>query len=198
MKNRRIYLLTFIVSTILLLSGCGIFSLHPLYKNSDLIVKNELIGTWISNDEDELTVIIDSAGHRKYEFIMIDGEDTVAFEMGLLELKNQYFIDLYPLEDCSFPGGSNCDMIELLVRNYIPIHTFMKLDYSSGDLILTEFDNERLIDLFANNRIRLPHEMINEDEYVVITASTDDLQKFISRYANDDDAFNEPAKYHRL
>ena len=162
------------------------------------MVKNELIGTWVSSDEDELTVIIDSVAHDKYEFTMIDDEDTVAFEMGLLELNNQYFIDLYPLEDCSFPGGGNCDMIELLVRNYIPIHTFMKLDYVNGILVLTEFDNERLIDLFANNRIRLPREMINDDEYVVITASTDELQKFISRYANDAEAFNEPSKYHRL
>jgi hypothetical protein len=198
MKNRSVYYSIVILITVVLLSGCGIFSLHPLYKNSDLIVKNELIGTWTSSDEDELTVIIDSVAHDKYEFIMIDGEDTVAFEMGLIELKNQYFIDLYPLEDCNFPAGGNCDMIELLVRNYIPIHTFMKLDYVNGTLVLTEFDNERLIDLFANNRIRLPHEMINEDEYVVITASTDELQKFISRYANDAEAFNEPSKYHRL
>jgi hypothetical protein len=159
---------------------------------------NELIGTWQSSDGDELTVKIDSVGHRKYEFVMIDGEDTVAFEMGLIQLENQHFIDLYPLEDCSFPSGGNCDMIELMVRNYIPIHTFMKLDYINGEMILTEFDNERLIDLFSNNRIRLPHEMINEDEYVVITASTDDLQKFISRYANDKQAFNDPEKYHRL
>lgn len=198
MKNRGIYYSIVILVTVVFLSGCGIFSLHPLYKNSDLIVKNELIGTWMSSDEDELTVIIDTVGNSKYEFILIDGEDTVAFEMGLMKLKNQYFIDLYPLEDCGFPAGGNCDMVELLVRNYIPIHTFMKLDYTNGDLILTEFDNERLIDLFANNRIRLPHEMINEDEYVVITASTDDLQKFISRYANDLEAFNDPEKYHRL
>jgi hypothetical protein len=198
MKNRGIYYSVVILVTVVFLSGCGIFSLHPLYKNSDLRVKNELIGSWMSSDEDELTVIIDTVGNSKYEFILIDGEDTVAFEMGLMKLKNQYFIDLYPLEDCGFPAGGNCDMVELLVRNYIPIHTFMKLDYTNGDLILTEFDNERLIDLFANNRIRLPHEMINEDEYVVITASTDDLQKFISRYANDLEAFNDPEKYHRL
>jgi hypothetical protein len=198
MKNRGIYYSVAILVTVVWLSGCGIFSLHPLYKSSDLMVKNELIGTWMSFDEDELAVIIDSAEQSKYEFTMIDGEDTVAFEMGLIKLNNQHFIDLYPLEDCNFPSGGNCDMMELLVKNYIPIHTFMKLDYENGSLVLTEFDNERLIDLFANNRIRLPHEMINEDEYVVITASTDELQKFISRYANDAEAFNEPSKYHRL
>jgi hypothetical protein len=45
----------------------------------------------------------------------------------------------------------------------------------------------------------LAHEQPGEDEdYVVITASTADLQKFIARYANDKDAFNETEKYRRL
>ncbi len=198
MKRRGIYYSVVIIGSVLLLSSCGIFSLHPLFKDENLIVKNELIGTWQSATESGLAVMIDSIGHSKYEFVMIDGEDTVDFEMGLLQLNNQYFIDLYPTEECNFPSGGNCDMLEMMVRNYIPVHTFMKLDYTNGTLILTEFDNERLIDLFSNNRIRLPHEMINEDEYVVITASTEDLQKFISRYANDEEAFNEPEKYHRL
>lgn len=196
MKNRSIQIV--IISTVILFSGCGIFSLHPLYQEEDLIVKNELIGTWKDLGDDGMYVKIEDAGNSRYEFVLIDGEDTVSFEMGLLMLNNQHFIDLYPLEDCSFPSGGDCDMIELMVRNYIPIHTFMKLDFVDGALILTEFDNERLIDLFDQNRIRLPHEIINDDEYVVITASTPDLQKFITRYANDEEAFNDPSKYHRL
>ena len=75
----------------------------------------------------------------------------------------------------------------------------MKFDFIDDEIVLTEFDNDRLIKLFQQNRIRLPHEIPGEDEdYVVITASTDELQKFITRYANDKDAFNEPEKYYRL
>ena len=193
MSNKLIILVI-----VFLLSGCGIFSLHPLYHQEDLIVDTNLIGKWQCADDEDLAIIIDSIGNRKYEFDIIDGNDTVYFEMGLIELKDQYFIDLYPLEDSNFPSEGNYDVLELMVRNYIPVHTFMKLDFLEGDIILTEFDNERLIDLFSQNRIRLPHEMINQDEYVVITASTNDLQKFITRYANDIDAFNEPETYHRL
>lgn len=198
MKNRAIYYSVLFLTIALLFSGCGIFSLHPLFHQEDLLVKDELVGTWKNLGDDGMFVKIESSGNSKYEFTLIEGEDTASFEMGLLMLNNQYFIDLYPLEDCSFPAGGNCDMIELMVRNYIPIHTFMKLDLADGALTLTEFDNERLIDLFAQNRIRLPHEMINDDEYVVITASTQDLQKFITRYANDDEAFNDSSEYYRL
>ena len=88
---------------------------------------------------------------------------------------------------------------EIMFKNYVPVHTFMKFDFIDDQITLTEFDNERLIELFGQNRIRLAHEMAGEDDdYVVITASTDDLQKFITRYANDQEAFEETEKYHRL
>ena len=144
-------------------------------------------------------IVIDTLEDSRYDFEIIDGEDSILFEMGLLELDGQHFIDLFPNDDCSFFGGDDCYALENLLRNYIPAHTFMKFDFSEDELVLTEFDNERLIKLFEQNRIRLNHEIPGEDtDYVVITASTDDLQKFIIRYANDEEAFNEPSKYHRL
>ena len=198
MKNHKISIQILFLSTFILLSGCGIFSLQPLYHNKDLLVQTDLIGTW-QNKGDKEVVIIDTLGDNKYEFIMVDGQDTIGFEMGLLKLNNQYFIDLFPSDDCSFFGGDDCEMWEIMFKNYVPVHTFMKFDFIDDQITLTEFDNERLIELFGQNRIRLAHEMAGEDDdYVVITASTDDLQKFITRYANDQEAFEETEKYHRL
>ena len=200
MKKYNIPIILLISAMAIFFTGCGIFSLHPLYHQEDLILNTSLIGTW-QNAEDEGTFVkIDTLKDNKYEFVLIDDEDTVSFVMGLLKLKDQYFIDLYPPDDCPFFAG-NCDMLENMFRNYIPAHTFLKFDFLDNDIVLTEFDNERLIKLFQQNRVRLPHEMIGDgdsDDYVVITASTNDLQKFISRYANDKEAFNAPETYHRL
>ena len=199
MKKRSIYYSVFILGMALILTGCGIFSLHPLYHKEDLIVKTELIGTWKNSDDDAMYISIDTLEGKKYEFVIKDGEDTIKFKMGLLDLDGQYFIDLYPHDDCSFFGGDDCYALENLLRNYIPAHTFMKFDFTENEMTLTEFDNERLIKLFDQSKIRLDHEIPGEDaDYVVITASTDDLQKFIKRYSNDDEAFNEPEKYYRL
>lgn len=199
MKNQQIFTSIIIVAIVLLFSGCGIFSLHPLYLADDLIVKNEMIGTWQNEKDKEMFLKIDTIGNMQYEFRMIDDVDTIAFVMGLLKLNNQYFIDLFPTEDCSGITGDNCESWEMMVRNYLPIHTFMKIDYLDDGIYLTEFDNERLIELFDQKRIRLAHEMAGEEgDYVVITASTDNLQKFITRYTDDKDAFNETEKYHRL
>jgi len=199
MKKHSFTIPLIIVTTFLFLSGCGIFSLHPLYHKEDLILNTDLIGTW-QNEENEDIIVIDTFRNKTYEFTIIDGKDTVKFKMGLLELNNQYFIDLFPPDDCSPLDGGDCYSWENRIKNYIPAHTFMKFDYIDDEIYLTEFDNDRLIDLFQQNRIRLAHEVIpdDDDDYVVITASTNDLQKFITRYANDKDAFLETEKYHRL
>jgi hypothetical protein len=202
MKNHRISISIFILSITLLLSSCGIFSLHPLFHKKDLLVRTDIIGTW-QNDKDSKTLIyIDTLKDQMYKFTVIDDKDTIAFVMGLMKLDNQYFIDLFPDDDCSFTGGGDCEGLDNLFKNYIPAHTFMKFDVANNKIALTEFDNERLIKLFHENKIRLAHEIPgdkdDDDAYVVITASTDDLQKFITRYANDKDAFDETDNYHRL
>lgn len=200
MKKHKISIQLFVLSSILFMSGCGIFSLHPLYHNEDLVIKPEIAGTWQSKSDKDFKIIIETQDNNKYEFVMIDKEDTLGFEMGLIELNDQYFIDLYPLEDGNIFSGGEAELLENLFKNYIPAHTFMKFDFLNNEIALTEFDNERLIELFQQNKIRLAHEQPGEEDadYVVITAKTDDIQKFISRYANEENAFNETENYYRL
>ena len=199
MKKHKVLVPIFTLLVFFLVSGCGIFSLHPLYKRADLIVNTQLVGTWHNPQEDEnLYVVIDTIKDDKYRFIRIDDMDTTEFDMGLLKLNGQYFIDLFPSGDCSVFDNSDCLALENMVRNYIPTHTFMKFDVKNDEIAITEFDNERLLDLFKQNRIRLAHEKSEDEDYVVLTASTDELQKFISRYASDPDAFGETSRYYRM
>jgi hypothetical protein len=198
MKNQRITIAALCFALFVLVSGCGIFSIHPLFHQKDLIVDTKLIGTWKEASDEHLLIKIDTISDKMYEFTKIDGEDTINFEMGLLELNGQYFIDLFPSEKCGILQGEDCDMMELLFKNYIPIHTFMKIEISNGSFNLIQFDNERLIKLFHENKIRLAHEIPDKDDddaYVVITASTDDLQKFIGRYGHEKEAFSDTSQY---
>jgi hypothetical protein len=204
MKKQNVSVSMFLFAVFLLLSSCGIFSLHPLYHEDDLIYTDNLIGTWLNSEDHKTVIVIDSLQNtNEYSFILIDGSDTVSFKMGLIKLKDQYFIDLFPNDDCNLHGGNDdCLALENLFRNYIPAHSFMKFDFNEQGFALTEFDSDRLLKLFRENKIRLAHEIPgdkeDDDAYVVITASTDDLQKFITRYAYDKDAFEETENYHRL
>ena len=173
--------------------GCGVFSIHPLYYNEDLIVNDELIGIWQNNQDGDF-IRIDTIADKKYRFLWYDEEDTIFYEAGLIKLDKHYFFDIFPYDD----GGSIKPNIgDNMFRNYIPVHSFTKLDFGNNTLTMAEFDSKRLITLFKENKVRLAHEL-PEDEYVVITASTKDLQKFISRYADEEDAFNEPDTYTKV
>ena len=49
-----------------------------------------------------------------------------------------------------------------------------------------------LADLLKNNKIRISHETIHkkyQDDSYILTASTDELQKFLIKYGNDPNAF---------
>jgi hypothetical protein len=182
------------LASVLFLSGCGIVSLHPLYRYEDLVVKTDLIGTWKNVKEQDTFITIDTIDNKKYQFVLVIEGDTLDFEMGLIRLNGQYFIDLYPGEK----NTCNCESLELIISNYIHMHTFMKLDITEDGISLTEFDNERLTQLFRQNRIRLAYEQQKNSDIIVITASTGDLQKFIARYADDDEAFKESDNYKKL
>ena len=75
----------------------------------------------------------------------------------------------------------------IFFRNFIPTHAFLKFEWENDELVLYMFSYDRLQELFDQNRIRIRHQQF--DDYLVITASTDELQKFIRKYADDEKAF---------
>ena len=58
------------------------------------------------------------------------------------------------------------------------------------------FDEDKMMNLFKQNRIRLQHEMMHD--YVLITAGTKDLQKFIQKYSSDNEVFQDPTTFLRV
>ena len=195
MKTRTTILTTILV---ILSQACTVFSIHPLYTDEDRLSIDEIIGTWESGSE---RVIFNKLPDNRYKMTLIS-EDTILFSASLLSLNNQVFIDLFPFGDCDFPDMNDCLVYDNLSKNFLPVHSFLKADLMDNQIILTPFNQKRLLTLFEQNRIRLAHEMVyyesdDEEPIVVLTASTPDLQKFISRYANDEEAFDEPTVYQR-
>ena len=70
--------------------------------------------------------------------------------------------------------------------HHIPVHTLARVQYNSDSILLYWFAEEWLTELFEENRIRIKHETVESGDYArhVLTASTDDLQKFIKKYVN--------------
>ncbi len=186
-------LFTISIVVILFLSGC-IPSLHPLYFDKDRITLDIIEGSWMSDSGDgwEFIKVENEPSYvLKYTEKQQKGEQNqkskfANFEANIVQLGGQYFIDLYPGDNQYLEEMNN-----FLAIHLIQAHTFLKLEIKNKQLVIYQMSPEWLDDLFKENRIRISHEKDDEDK-IILTASTKELQKFITKYANDKDAFEEP------
>lgn len=186
---------------IIALPSCTIFSLHPLYTEEELVMETALEGMWKDNDDGDEFVYFEQMDEKMYLFRYMELQegaenelemgDTVSFRAGLVQVGEHYFLDLYP-----YYNDGNNDEAWYLFRNFVPTHSFVKIEWDADHVTLYLFDYDRMKKLFEQNRIRIKHEML--EDFIVITASTEELQRFIRKYADDDEAFDDPGVFIKM
>ena len=192
--NRAENLKIIIAACFFTLAGC-VPSLHPLYTDEDRIKADEIVGTWYSDDKDEIYEI-SSDPDDPYQYIfkyseretsgIITRDSTAAFfDVNLVKLGDVMFMDFYPGENESLEN-----LNDLLEIHLIAAHTFAKFEVKGDTLKIWRMDPDWISLLFKENRVRIAHEQI--DDQVILTASTPDLQKFMTKYGSLDEAYVEP------
>jgi len=194
MKTRALILILLIT---VFLSGCFVKSLHQFYKESDVIFKNELLGTWL--DEDSATWRInpfvftkgfmkgDSTDNSYFVEMFDDTTNMSTFNVHLFKLEDKLYLDFDPIR-----GDRYDEMIDL---HMIPAHTIARIDFvSDNEVVIAWFEEDWLKGLFEENRVKIAHEVIrtaeeNFTKEYVLTASTDELQKFIVKYGSEEDDY---------
>ncbi len=194
MKMRNIVLLGIVAIAI---SSCFVKSLHPFFKESDVEFNNELLGTWL--DEDSATWHInpyvftkgfmegDSTDNSYLVEMFDDSTNVSTFNVHLFELEDKLYLDFDPIR-----GDRYDEMIDI---HMIPAHTIARIDFVSEDeVVIAWFNEDWLKGLFEENRVKIDHEVIrtaeeNFTKEYVLTASTDELQKFIIKYGSVEDAY---------
>ena len=109
------------------------------------------------------------------------------FSVHVIKLGGNYFLDFY-LED--FIDDQD---IELADFHIIPVHTFAKLTIAENELHINWFDQEWLGDLIKENKIRIHHE--KDNDLILLTAKPSELQKFVTKYVNSEDAFKDGMEF---
>lgn len=189
---------------IVFLSGCVVYSFYPLYTESDLFPNDLLTGQWLeSDDEDAAPEDVDGIWTFEHPYIdkkKSDERDSLSyiltlkqkedgeyfesvFDVHLIKLGGDYFLDFY-LRD--FLEGE-----ELTLDNFhvIPVHTFAKLEMKDNGLFINWFDPNWLEELVRQNKIRIHHE--DNGDFILLTAKPKELQKFVTKYVNSEDAFKD-------
>jgi hypothetical protein len=195
MKSKNI-ILTVLVA--LLMSSCLVKSLHPFYTDKDIVYKPELLGLWQGADSATWEIkqhksfagfLKDEKEMNNYDIAFTDKKGTSKFLAHLFSLDKQLYLDFY------LPDMEGQD---LAVMHMVPAHTLAKVELGKDQISIKWYNEEWLVKLFNENRIRIAHERIpydldekNPDNFqVILTAPTADLQKFIIKYGNDPAAFD--------
>lgn len=200
------YLIVCLVFVAILLQGCVVKSLHPFFNDEDVVYRKELLNAWTDQDGNYWTIKPYKKTAKKgtkgndkpplpsYEMHYLhQGEKDVVMLGHLFELGNDLYFDFFPLTD------NEEENLAIFDLHLLPTHSIAKVSIIDDNEVLIKWFNEKwLVTLLEQNRIRIAHEEIEDettlekdDKYYVLTAPTGELQKFILKYGNDDQSFDD-------
>jgi len=188
MKRSKVIILVLAMTA---MSSCLVSSLHPFYKQKDKKFDSTMVGAWMDGDSCIWTILPNMVSDGFLEPEVHDSSYTVTYyedentksilTTTLFQLNGVDYVDFTP-----DPNEDHCSS-DMTSFHHIPVHTLARVQYCKDSILLYWYGDEWLNELIEQNRIRIKHESIEGLVYdrQVLTASTDELQKFIKKYAND-------------
>jgi hypothetical protein len=176
----------------IVLGGCLPLSIHPLYTDETLVFEETLVGKWADGDE-IWQFTQDSNNSYKLRIVDEDGKEGY-FNAHLVKLEDMLFLDIFP-DGETLEGNQEFYLIHLL-----PMHTFLKVEQTEPNLVLRMMDVDEVSEILKSDPNLLKHELREnegDDNAVILTAATPDLQKFVVEYANTEDVFGDAKEFSR-
>ncbi len=190
-----------------LLAGCGpIFSLQPLFTKENLVFEEKLLGTWVEDFNDpEMTWKFTRFGEstasdflepwqpdelgKFYRLEVVDKEGHKGSLVAcLVKLGDRMFLDIFP--DKLPCGEEEIEKAKLVYNGFffLPVHTFVRVDSIGDRLTMQLTDDDKFKELLQAQPAIVKHEMV--DDRPILTASTEELQAFVTKYAGDERVFS--------
>ena len=182
LRNRALVAIMF--ASLLILSGCWTYSLHPLCGDDDpnLTYEPALEGTWKSGD-DNLLVITGDSKSQEYRLQLVEDDASkresdpktgreFTYTGRLVKLGAERFLD-------AVPDGDG-------VAGALPAHNVFKVAVEGGAISLSLLDVHGLCGAPEAQQVVLG-QCIDGD--FILTASTDVLQDFVRNHSDDDGVF---------
>ncbi|MFC1551691.1 hypothetical protein ACFL6P_03900 [Candidatus Latescibacterota bacterium] len=189
MKKTILFYPILLLITAMLFSGCLVTSIHPLGTEEDIVFDEKLEGMWSDVDYKESWIFLNGEKNT-YKLSIATDDGRGEFIAKLVKLRDKLFLDIYP--ERLDTGNIVSDVLML------PTHTFLSYSLDGDELSLGFTDPEwfsKRID--RNEDIGIEYE-ITEDDVLTLTASTEELQSFYLKHADDDEFFDlDDEKLHR-
>ena len=182
--------------------------MHPFYTQNILHFEPKFVGQWSDSDKGQWDIqtfkeVILKENHagsyselndnekRMYNhykegyaaYYTKDSTKTTFLAMPF-KIDNQLFLDFTPVEDEETEKLSN----GLYNNHLIKTHTLAKVDIANDNEInIKWFSSKKLKVLLDENRIKIKYERVGFWEDILLTASSDELVKFIEKYMSSED-----------
>ena len=185
----------FLICIAIGISSC-IYSFHPLHSKDKLVDMPHLEGKYQQDRNgpfgasDTVYWEFQREDIGTYHVILTQSDAVGSFDGHVVRLGEEYFIDLLPdeVELNSIP--------EFVAWHLAPVHTFSRIRIQDGGFSLEAFDYEWLLENLSSHRIRMDYlerkDVDNETEFIMLSADTPELQKFVAKYSRLDEAFGDP------
>jgi hypothetical protein len=173
----------------LLLAAC-IPSINPFYTTKDLIFDSHLLGEWQEKDKPQEPEIwkFEQADGKGYKLQVTEkGGKQGQFSAHLFKLKEHYFLDLIPT-DCEYATNQ----ADLVAASMFPGHLLAHVPQIEPELKIAFTDFDWLAKQLTNNPSILTHR--REGDGFLLTASTQELQKFVLKHLNEGELFGKSSE----
>ncbi|MGD0597383.1 MAG: hypothetical protein ABSA64_07675 [Sedimentisphaerales bacterium] len=163
-------------------------SLHPFFTEKEITFDQQLLGDWQMENSNSNDLYRFEEGEKKsYKILIIeDGKIAASFESYALKLNNKLYLDISPTTS----DTNNSPPTNPLL---LPTHMLAKIEAIEPNLQVQLLS---IPDTLEKDPNFLKHETV--DSYIVLTASTKELQNFIKAHTDDKEIFGDPLVLKRL
>jgi len=192
----------------LVFNSCVVKSLFPFYTDSSIYFEKRFIGTWVDTENAKWEVLLfqdvilkennknkaselDEDQFRIYNkyknsyVVYFEKDNTKSSFLAMpFKINDQLFLDFTPIEDKEIEETKN----DLYKIHLIGTHTLAKVDVINNNKVdINWFSSEKLEELFEQDKIKIKHEKVGFSETILLTASSEELEKFIKKYMDSKD-----------
>ncbi len=175
----RTFRFAILVCFCLLAAGCPARSIFPLFTDKDTSFNPLLVGTWTHSDGG--TLAFAKSGVAGYHVMLREKDETSTYTAHIGKLGNAWFIESF---------AENADNEYHLLTASVVHRMWLERD----SLTISALRNDWLRDMMDDGKLTIKH--VLRDGEIILTASTEELQQFVAKYA--DAAFSEKDTFYRM
>lgn len=166
-----------------LLAGCVVTSVYPFYTDKHVVFDPALVGTWVEPGSTNA-----ASDHWRFERL---NQQAYWLTIGEINKTNRYETHRFRIKQHVFLDLRTANRVD----EQLPLHYLIKIETTGAKLQIKPLNFEWLAKLLEKHPQALRHILVpNEpgntnNNQLVLTAETPELQKFILKHINDTNTF---------